>query len=317
MKKVIYTSCLLLIAEFAVGQNRAPLFEQYVQKYSDIAVEEMNKHGIPASITLAQACIESGNGTSRLAREANNHFGIKCHGWKGQTITQTDDAPNECFRKYARVDDSFTDHAEFLRYQGRYSSLFDLAPHDYKGWARGLKQAGYATNPLYAEMLIKVIEDEKLYEYDRITVVFPLSPKKLKEPVVFHPDERSPLYAASLYRTIYQQNQVSYIVTQPGDTYASLAREFRLFKRELLCFNEIKGKSKREALESGTVIYVAKKKKQAAKGLPMHIVEEGETLREISQRYGVRLSSLCKYNGLAGNARLIEDQVIVLRKGKK
>ena len=275
----------------------------------------MQEYGIPASITLSQACIESGNGTGRLAREANNHFGIKCHNnWKGKTITHTDDAPNECFRKYNSVEESFKDHAEFLRYRDRYASLFDLQPLDYKGWAQGLKQAGYATHPQYANILIQVIEECKLYEYDRMASDLPVSPKKLEQPVVIHPDTRSPFYSVSLYRTIYQQNKVSYIVSQAGDTYASLAKEFRLFKREILRFNELK---KAEALEVGTVVYVAPKRKQAVRGLEMHIVEEDETLRDISRRYGVRLKSICKYNSLSKEAHLYEGREILLRKEKK
>ena len=299
--------------------------EAYILKYKDLAIKQMQEYGIPASITLGQACVESGNGTSRLAREGNNHFGIKCHDWKGKTIKQTDDAQDECFRKYSSVEESFKDHAAFLRYRGRYAFLFDLSPFDYQGWARGLKQAGYATNPQYAEILIRVIEENKLYEYDRMATDLPDSPRKLEEPVVIHPDVRSPLYTANLARTIYQQNQVAYIVSQPGDTYASLALEFRLFTREILRFNDLTGKQKvvngkmkalsgDEALEVGTVVYVAQKRKQAAKGLPVHIVEGDETLHALAQRYGVRLSSICTYNRLSKNAQLYEGKEIVMRK---
>jgi len=272
----------------------------------------MQEYGIPASITLAQACIESGNGTGRLAREANNHFGIKCHNnWKGKTITHTDDAPNECFRKYNSVEESFKDHAEFLRYRDRYAFLFDLSPYDYKGWAQGLKKAGYATNPQYADMLIKLIEDYKLYEYDRPVTNLPVSPRILEQPVIIHPEAGSPLFTASLSRIIYQINGVPYVAARPGDTYSSLAREFRLFRREILKFNELK---KNQPIEPGTLVYVAKKKKQSAKGLPKHICEADESLFAISQRYGVRLSYLCTYNKLHRNDYLPEGREILLRK---
>ncbi|MCL2738906.1 MAG: glucosaminidase domain-containing protein, partial [Bacteroidales bacterium] len=276
------------------------------------AIKNMQEYGIPASITLAQACIESGNGTSRLAREANNHFGIKCHNnWTGKTIAHTDDAPNECFRKYDHPRESFKDHAEFLRYRDRYAFLFDLSPYDYKGWAQGLKSAGYATNPQYAEMLIRLIEDYKLYEYDRPVTELPIPPRILEQPEIVLPEVGSPLYTAGLHRTIYQINQVPYVLAGPGDSYASLAREFRLFQREILRFNELK---KSQPLEPGTIVYLAQKKKQAAKGLPKHVSEEGESLRDIAQRYGVRLASISAYNKLHKNAILPEGRLILLRK---
>jgi LysM repeat protein len=299
------------IPEWGYAQNSA-VRQSYILQYKNIAVKNMQEYGIPASITLAQACVESGNGTSRLAREANNHFGIKCHtNWKGQTITHTDDAANECFRKYKNPEDSFKDHAEFLRYRDRYAFLFDLSPYDYKAWARGLKQAGYATNPQYADMLIKTIEDCKLYEYDRPITNVPASPKSLEQPAIVQPTVGSSLYTVSLYRTIYQRNQVSYIISQSGDTYASLAREFRLFKREILRFNDVK---KNEPLQPGTVVFVEQKKKQSTKELPKHITEAGESLRIISQRYGVRLKFVCMYNQINKNSYLPEGRTILLRK---
>ena len=286
--------------------------QAYILQYKDLAIKNMREYGIPASIILSQAIVESGNGTSRLAREANNHFGIKCHtGWTGKTVAHTDDAPNECFRKYDHPTESFKDHAEFLRYRTRYAFLFDLSPYDYKGWAHGLKSAGYAVNPQYAEILIRVIEESKLYEYDRPVTTLPASPKVLEKPVIIQPDSQSPLYTASLYRTIYQLNNVSFILSQPGDTYASLAREFKLFKREILCFNDLK---KDGSIAPGTVVYVAKKKKQSAREFPKHITEEGESLRTIAQRYGVRLASISKYSKINKNEYLTEGREILLRK---
>ena len=159
----LWLPLLFGFSDWGYAQTNA-VRQAYILQYKEIAVRNMQGYAIPASITLAQACIESGNGTSRLAREANNHFGIKCHNnWKGKTIIHTDDAQNECFRKYNHPEESFIDHAEFLRYRDRYAFLFDLSPYDYKAWALGLKQAGYATNPQYANILIQVIEDYKLY----------------------------------------------------------------------------------------------------------------------------------------------------------
>jgi len=309
----ILASFFFLLCTSGGGYAQSSAVRQaYILQFKDLAIKNMQEYGIPASITLAQACVESGNGTSRLAREANNHFGIKCHAnWKGKTITHTDDAPNECFRKYDHPGESFKDHAEFLRYRDRYAFLFDLSPYDYKGWAQGLKRAGYATHPQYADMLIKVIEDYKLHEYDRPVINLPLSPKVLEQPVIIHPDSRSPLYTASLHRTIYQRNGVSFILSLPGDTYASLSREFRLFKREILRFNDLK---KSEPITPGTVVYVAQKKKQSTKELPKHITEEDESLRIVAQRYGVRLTSIAKYNKISKNEFLTEGRVILLRK---
>ena len=160
---------LLLLFIFAALVLRAQNLsrEQYIEKYKDIAIQQMHKHKIPASIILAQACLESSDGNSALARKANNHFGIKCHdGWKGKKFKQDDDERNECFRKYEKAVDSFTDHSNFLCSRTRYASLFDLPSTDYKAWAHGLKAAGYATNPKYAQLLINIIEEYKLYEYD-------------------------------------------------------------------------------------------------------------------------------------------------------
>ena len=286
--------------------------QAYILQYKNIAIDQMRTYGIPASITLAQACLETGFGTSRLAREAHNHFGIKCHSdWKGATIKQDDETKNECFRKYRNAQESFKDYAAFLRFRDRYAFLFDLSPYDYTAWAQGLKKAGYATDPRYAESLIKIIEDYSLYQYDRAVSSTPASPSVLEQPLVVHPDLRSPLYSISLYRTIYQRNRVSCIISQPGDSYASLAREFRLFKGEILRFNDL---SKEEPLSPGTIVYVAKKRKQSIRKLPVHVADEGERLRDISQKYGVRLSSICKYNKINQDEYLTDRRVILLRR---
>lgn len=165
-RRLFFMAAMLLLVAFAAdGQNLTR--QQYINKYKDIAIRQMHKHKIPASIILAQACLESGDGNSTLARKANNHFGIKCHnGWKGKAFKHDDDAKGECFRKYNDPVDSYTDHSYFLISGDRYNSLFDLPENDYKAWAHGLKAAGYATNPKYAKLLIDIIEEYKLYQYD-------------------------------------------------------------------------------------------------------------------------------------------------------
>ncbi len=165
-RRLFFMAAMLLLVAFAAnGQNLTR--QQYINKYKDVAIRQMHKHKIPASIILAQACLESGDGNSTLARKANNHFGIKCHnGWKGKAFKHDDDAKGECFRKYNDPVDSYTDHSYFLISGDRYNSLFDLPENDYKAWAHGLKAAGYATNPKYAKLLIDIIEEYKLYQYD-------------------------------------------------------------------------------------------------------------------------------------------------------
>ena len=307
----IFSLSLSLAATGKLPAQQSSTRLAYIEKYKHTAIAHMQEYGIPASITLAQACLESGDGTSRLAREGNNHFGIKCHDWTGKTIYQDDDAKNECFRKYSQASESFKDHADFLRYRSRYAFLFDLKPDDYKAWAAGLKQAGYATNPQYAQLLIKIIEDYQLYQYDKMAGPLPPSPNLLELPVVIQPPKGSALYTASLHRDIYQRNKAAYIFAQPGDSYASLAREFRLFTREIIKFNEL---SQDQPLSPGTLVYVAQKRKQAEKAFPLHISEAGESLTLIAQRYGVRLSMLRKYNPQHKDDILSEGSIIKLRK---
>ena len=154
--------------------------KEYITGYSNIAITQMKKHKIPASITLAQGILESGSGNSYLARSSNNHFGIKCGSqWKGKTSYHDDDKENECFRAYSRVKDSYLDHSVFLTSNQRYAFLFDLKENDYKAWARGLKKAGYATNPHYADRLIQLIEEEKLYVFDQLDNI----PEKQSQPI--------------------------------------------------------------------------------------------------------------------------------------
>ena len=162
--KNLLSILLLFIALSLFSQTKT---DAYIAKYSSIAIDEMNRYSIPASITLAQGILESGNGESRLAKEGNNHFGIKCHkNWNGQTIIEDDDEKGECFRKYSNASESYRDHSLFLTERGRYSFLFEYSNTDYKNWAKGLKKAGYATNPKYPKLLIDLIEKYDLVRFD-------------------------------------------------------------------------------------------------------------------------------------------------------
>lgn len=305
---------LLLCAGTAWGQKMTRA--QYVEKYAATAVREMKSTGIPASITLAQGCLESGNGNSTLARKANNHFGIKCHNnWTGKTFHQDDDARNECFRSYPNADESFRDHSDFLRYRDRYAFLFDLEPTDYKGWAYGLKKAGYATAPDYATRLIQIIEENELWRYDQLDPVarqeLPPTPVQAEVSKQFKPLPGHKLYVASLSREIRTTNGVPWIRARAGDTYAGLAKEYNLFTRELLRFNDRKRKV---ALQEGEVVYLEAKKRESAPNLDKHVVEEGETMRQLAQRYAVKMKKLYEYNHLRPGSEPEPGTILLLRK---
>lgn len=295
---------------YAQGQTR----EDYLKIYSSIAVREMKLTGIPASITLAQACLESNNGNSRLAVEANNHFGIKCHNWKGETITEDDDEKGECFRKYSSADESFRDHSDFLRYRDRYASLFDLDPNDYKGWAHGLKQAGYATDPQYAYSLIRIIEDYHLSKYDNLRddVQLPPSPTELEKPqIASFPGISS--NSISLEREVLKINGSLCVVAYGYETWSSIASEYGLFKAELMRFNEV---TRDEELRAGEIVFLQPKKSHAADHLDKHFVEEGETIRSLSQRFGIKMKYLYQYNGLRSGQEPKPGTILLLRKQK-
>lgn len=313
MKRILtLVAMLVLLAGTAAAQKQTRA--AYIARYADIAVREMKATGIPASITLAQGCLESGDGNSTLATQANNHFGIKCHGWKGKTVRHTDDAPDECFRSYDSAEASFRDHSDFLRYRDRYATLFNLEPTDYKGWAYGLQKAGYATAQTYAASLIRIIEDYELYRYDQLDEsareALPPTPSEAEFSIKL---KQLPghVYQIPLNRELRTTNGVTYIVALEGDTYAQLAREYNLFKRELLRFNDLK----REApIHAGERIYINAKKNESAPHLDKHVVEAGETLRDLSQRYAVKLKKLYRYNAMEPGTEPEPGTILNLRK---
>lgn len=311
--------CLFCWAVCAFGQQTRITRAQYIEKYSGMAVAEMLRTGIPASITLAQACIESGDGNSKLAVEGNNHFGIKCHNiWDGGKIYKDDETANECFRSYASVEESFNDHSDFLRFRDRYSALFDLERTDYKGWAYGLKKSGYATAPDYAQRLIKIIEDNNLQRFDkldnRLADEIPPTPQAAAASYVIKPKEGTTLYKISLYRDVFEQNGVAYIIANERDTYKYLADEYNLFKKELLMFNDL---THEDELHAGTRVYLERKKHESARHLDKHYVEEGETMYSLSQRYAVRLKDLYRHNGMKPGTEPQPGTIINLRKPSK
>ena len=261
------TAIILLLAVLpGYGQQRMTR-QEYIDRYKDAAIQYMKTHGIPASITLAQGCLESADGNSDLAVKANNHFGIKCHNdWKGPTYYKKGDDPGKsCYRKYRNASESFKDHSDFLRYGQRYAFLFDLEITDYKGWSHGLKKAGYATDPKYAQKLIKIIEDYRLYSFDRELSakaeenrnILPPSPNEIMKVMELNPARTSLLYKYSRNRTIYQRNGVPYILAGDMDTYETLAEEYNLFTRELLRYNDLKDPVD---LVPGTVVYLQRRR---------------------------------------------------------
>ena len=278
--------CLPMLA----GPKWNSRYQAYIDQYKDIAIEEMLRYGIPASITLAQGLLESGAGQSELARKGNNHFGIKCHGWSGRSVYHDDDERGECFRAYSNARESFEDHSKFLKSGSRYRSLFSLDHTDYKGWARGLKAAGYATNPVYAQSLIDIIEVYDLHQYD-----YAKNYDKFIDKHSGITDERkengTTLHPISIFNNNY------YLRARKGDTFKSIGDEVGISYRKLAKYNE---RDKKDALQEGEIIYLKKKRSSAPKQFRNrpHVVKAGDSMYSIAQQYGIRLKSLYKKNHL-------------------
>lgn len=309
----VCTAFLLLGNLGAVTSGDTPQ-HKYIDKYKDIAVREMHRSGVPASITLAQGLLESRYGLSELAAKGNNHFGIKCHGWRGRTMRVDDDRRNECFRVYDNAEQSFQDHSSFLRSRDRYKFLFDLDPTDYKSWAHGLRTAGYATDPDYGSKLVRLIEEYALYNLDTDKDL-PETPHKLETPVQIRSDARH-TFSFPLSRQLYSQNGVPFVYSIEGETYDDIARQYDLFRKEILKYNDL---DMAEPLAPGSIVYLQAKKKDAAKGVELYTVgEDGESLRDIAQRFGIKLSALLKKNKIPRDYRTKEGDEIILRgKGVK
>ena len=275
--------------------------QQYIEKYRGEAIKEMHTYGIPASITLAQGILESGDGNSPLAKYANNHFGIKCHkGWSGATFIQDDDAKNECFRKYYSPEESFQDHSKFLKSRKWYEPLFKLKISDYHGWAHGLKQAGYATNPKYAELLIKLIEDHQLYQYDKLSVI------------PFYTQKHSPVSQGkpeALKLSIALKNNVKFIIARNGDSVFKLASDLEMAPWQILKYNDF---VKTETINPGDIIYLQPKRNKGSE--ETHIVLKGESLHSISQQHAVKMKKIYQYNNLIPGNEPKPGDILYLRK---
>ena len=284
--------------------------EQYITEYSGRAVDEMKRTGIPASITLAQALHESENGNSILATLANNHFGIKCTGdWKGMSYNKDDDSKNECFRKYNNSYESYFDHSEFLK-RDRYAKLFILDRTDYKAWAKGLKEAGYATNPKYPEILIKIIEENQLYRFDQSTVTAnELINYAIKKSDKITTQDPKTFTISISKREVLNRNGIDYIIAREGDTFEKITREFDMWKWQLPKYNDMPANS---PLEKGQIIYLQPKHRNPENGVKYHFFKEGETLWQISQLYGIKLKRLYSINNLKDDSLLQAGQKLRL-----
>lgn len=293
LHRYILSLLLLLINCISLAQVKwNSSYQTYIDMYKDLAIEQMLKHRIPASITLAQGLLESGAGKSTLAVMGNNHFGIKCHNWAGPSMRKNDDAPDECFRVYDNPRESYEDHSIFLE-RDRYKKLFSYNLTDYRSWAYGLKECGYATNPVYAQTLISIIETYKLYEYDKAKTYdhFVLNHSVTGKNTVLEGQQPHQLYA-------YNKNY--YVMARRGDTFYSLGKELGISASKLAKYNE---RDKHEELADGDVVYLMKKQKRAKKEYKkfQHVVKPGESLYSIAQLYGIRLKSLYSKNHLDVN----------------
>lgn len=259
----------------------------YIETYKDIAIQEMNMYGIPASIKLAQGILESGDGQSRLASKANNHFGIKCHtDWKGKKIYHDDDEKGECFRVYKNPEESYRDHSLFLVERLRYKDLFKLDRTDYKGWAKGLKAAGYATNPSYANLLIKLIEDYQLYIYDTYG--------SDQDIIFIHP------------------NRVRYTVVRKGEALEEVSDRSRVSVKRIIKYNEFTWETK---VEEGDVVFLQRKRNKG-KG-KSHVVRAGETMHDVAQEHAIRLDKLYSRNRMKVGQQPNAGATLKLRGRKK
>ena len=332
----------LLVTHLSYSQQLSKAdYTAYISKYKDIAINEMQVNKIPASITLAQGMIESGCGKSKLAVESNNHFGIKCKAdWTGDTYYYNDDRPHECFRKYTTVDESYHDHSLFLTSRARYASLFTLPITDYKGWATGLKQAGYATNPEYANILIKAIETYELYKLDDIPfayepieteIIIPkdeeiciekenvahLTKRQARNARVFFrknyvmPDSAKYqcIHTSRFGRKVYRNYRVPFIFARNGDTWYSIAKEFQIFSCQVYKLNDYEEK---DTIVKGQILYLEPKNRKNTERI--YKVKNGDSIYSISQDKCVKLTRILKYNNLRLGEEIRPGCIVKLKK---
>jgi LysM repeat protein len=307
--------------------QQSPVVLEYINTYKELAIAEMQRTGVPASVKLAQGIHETMAGTSNLVIKSNNHFGIKCKSnWTGESVSHDDDARGECFRKYSSAEDSYRDHSDFLKNSQRYAPLFLLEPTDYKGWANGLKKAGYATNPKYPIIIIRLIEDYQLQDYTLIalgkmekpfeTGIAGKNEERGAGPVINPKDEQSenkpigiierklPEYPEGEFKI----NETKVIFVRQGASYLSIAQQYNIPLAKLFEFNELKPG---EAADTDQLLYLQRKRKTGK--TDYHIVKPGETVGDIAQEEAIRLESLLEYNGLSAGQQPAVGERLSLR----
>lgn len=309
-KKLTLVSVVIFLSATAFAQRQMTISE-YVELYAPIAVSEMMHSNIPASITLAQGILESGVGGSWLTVTGNNHFGIKCHeNWEGEALFYDDDAENECFRKYNSPEESFIDHSEFLLKRGRYADLFLLEKTDYRGWAKGLKAAGYATNPVYAEKLISLIENNQLHQFDLVTdYQIWLAEFQGDQPEIHEQMEDEPeMMLAS--EAVFYINRIKTIEAQAGMIPLQVALQFDISLKRLLEYNDM---YEGDLFNTGQNVFLQPKRNNG--DAKFHTVEEGETMYSISQNHGVKLDRLYEKNlMIAGSEPKVAETIFLQKK---
>ena len=315
--KYLFVIVFALTAISATAQKQDKVAD-YINQYKELAIAEMQRTGVPASITLAQGIHESGAGGSQLAMASNNHFGIKCKSnWTGESVKHDDDAKGECFRKYPSSEDSYKDHSDFLKNGQRYAFLFSLEPTDYQGWANGLKKAGYATNPKYPQVLIKLVEDYQLQDYTLIalgklqggipknevvkeeinTKVTPNNTVEEAETVKVE-IKSSPTYPEGEFKI----NETRVVFAKKGTPFLSIAKQYNIDLSKLFEFNDMRPFIE---AEKDQLIYIQRKRKTGNEDF--HLVKIGETLHDIAQLQAIRLESLQELNWLKKHTFPLEE----------
>ena len=309
MKKFIFISLALLAVNTLFAQRMTP--DEYITTYREIAIAEMKRSGIPASVTLAQGILETECGNSELVKKSNNHFGIKCKStWTGESVTHTDDAPNECFRKYSKPEDSYKDHSDYLKTSPRYASLFQLDPSDYKGWAYGLKRAGYATNPQYPQIVISNIEKYNLHQYDN------MSTDELDNIAV---EKVAPVQKAQTAQTDFTSieqsiklktkfNGLKGLFAPKGTSLLAIATRADIDLAKLLVYNDLVTDG---LLKDDQLIYLEKKAKQGNRDF--YIALQKETLYDIAQNNAVQLKYLSQFNNMSSTEIVQKGTKVKLR----
>ncbi|MGN6215291.1 glycoside hydrolase family 73 protein [Parafilimonas sp.] len=330
MKKLLLVLFFAGIIVSLKAQNNEAV-AAYIQQYRQLAIDEMIRTGVPASITLAQGILESNAGQSNLTAQSNNHFGIKCKtDWTGNYVYHDDDVKHECFRSYSCAEDSYRDHSDFLKTRPNYASLFNLDATDYKSWAYGLKAAGYATNPVYAISLINTIEK---YGLEDVTiaglqqnhqVTIAAAPFKMQEDLAFNAvsittSANDEIEADKTEKTakypegVFSINQTKVIYANAGASLLAIAKKYNIAYGKLLAFNDL---DNGDILRTSMLVYIERKPKRGSKDY--HIALPNENLFDVAQDEGIQLQSLLAYNKLPKDIRLKAGDKIILRtQGKK